>query len=82
MARKKQVLSDQFRMFHRYLGFFLAGIMAVYAISGIVLTFRNTDYMKSEVQVTRTLEPGSQQVFPQGQCLQGAIEEKQEQKAR
>lgn len=30
--------------------------MAVYAISGIVLTFRNTDYMKSEVQVNRTLE--------------------------
>ena len=47
---------NTFREFHRYLGFFLAGIMAVYAISGIVLTFRNTDYMKSEVQVNRTLE--------------------------
>lgn len=51
-------ISNQFRVFHRYLGFFLAGIMAVYAISGIVLTFRNTDYMKSEVAVSRTLEPG------------------------
>lgn len=68
MARKKQVLSDQFRMFHRYLGFFLAGIMAVYAISGIVLTFRNTDYMKSEVQVTRTLEPGLEE-----EALGGAL---------
>ncbi|MDG1571267.1 PepSY domain-containing protein [Robiginitalea sp. M366] len=58
MARKNPLLSDQFRMFHRYLGFFLAGIMAVYAISGIVLTFRNTDYMKSEVEVARNLEPG------------------------
>lgn len=51
-------ISNQFRVFHRYLGFFLAGIMAVYAISGIVLTFRNTDYMKSEVQVTRNLPTG------------------------
>lgn len=33
-------------IFHRYLGFFLAGIMIVYAVSGIVLTFRNTDYLK------------------------------------
>ncbi len=53
MGRKSE---NTFREFHRYLGYFLAGIMAVYAISGIVLTFRNTDYMKSEVQVNRTLE--------------------------
>ena len=51
-------ISNQFRVFHRYLGFFLAGIMAVYAISGIVLTFRNTDNMKSEVRVNATLEKG------------------------
>ncbi len=51
-------ISNQFRVFHRYLGFFLAGIMAVYAISGIVLTFRTTDFMKSEVQVETTLEKG------------------------
>lgn len=36
------------RVLHRYLGFFLAGIMAVYAISGIVLVFRDTDFLKSE----------------------------------
>lgn len=47
-----------FRTIHRYLGFFLAGIMTVYAISGIVLTFRNTDFMKKEVKVSRMLEPG------------------------
>lgn len=34
------------RVLHRYLGFFLAGIMAVYAISGMVLVFRNTDFLK------------------------------------
>ncbi len=58
MKLNNRQTSNTFREFHRYLGFFLAGIMAVYAISGIVLTFRNTDYMKSDVQVERTLEPG------------------------
>ncbi|PIB39230.1 PepSY-associated TM helix domain-containing protein [Maribacter sp. 4G9] len=49
---------NTFREFHRYLGFFLAGIMAVYAISGIVLTFRNTDFLKKEVTITKTLPAG------------------------
>lgn len=53
MGQKSQ---STFRMFHRYLGFFLAGIMAVYAISGIVLTFRNTDMMKKEVTINQTLD--------------------------
>ena len=43
------------RISHRYLGFFLAGIMAVYAVSGIVLVFRNTDFLKKEVQFEKTL---------------------------
>ena len=44
------------RLYHRYLGFFLAGIMAVYAISGITLIFRDTDTFKKEVVVEKTLE--------------------------
>ena len=43
------------RLYHRYLGFFLAGIMAVYAISGIVLVFRNTDFLKQKVQYEKQL---------------------------
>lgn len=57
MSKKSQEL---FRMIHRYLGFFLAGIMAVYAISGIVLTFRNTDAMKREVAISKMLDKGLQ----------------------
>ncbi|SDM17804.1 hypothetical protein SAMN05421823_11120 [Catalinimonas alkaloidigena] len=45
------------RIIHRYLGFFLAGVMAVYAISGIVMIYRTTDFLKVEQQVERTLEP-------------------------
>lgn len=58
MGRKSE---NTFREFHRYLGFFLAGIMAVYAISGIVLTFRTTDFLKSEYEVSTTLEPNLQE---------------------
>ncbi len=53
MGRKTE---QTFRVIHRYLGFFLAGIMIVYAISGIVLTFRNTDYLKKEIHHEKVLE--------------------------
>lgn len=36
------------RIVHRYLGYFMAGIMTVYAISGILLVFRDTDFLKKE----------------------------------
>lgn len=45
------------RVIHRYLGFFLAGIMAVYALSGIVLIFRNTDFLKKVETNTLTIAP-------------------------
>ena len=44
------------RIYHRYLGFFLAGIMAVYALSGVLLIFRNTEFLKKDYVVERTLE--------------------------
>lgn len=36
------------RVIHRYLGFFLAGIMAVCATSGIIMIFRTTDFLKQK----------------------------------
>lgn len=46
------------RIIHRYLGFFLAGIMAVYAISGIVLIFRDGDTFKLKTTEEVQLSPG------------------------
>jgi hypothetical protein len=42
-----------FRIIHRYLGFYLVGIMAVYAVSGIAMIFRNDDTFKiiKEVEI-------------------------------
>ena len=46
------------RIIHRYLGFFLIGIMTVYALSGTVLIFRDTDAFKVQKQIEKTLKPG------------------------
>lgn len=54
----KQSTSFKMRVYHRYLGFFLAGIMAVYALSGILLIFRTTDFLKSEVKEEQQIEIG------------------------
>ena len=45
------------RVLHRYIGFFLAGIMAVYALSGFVLIFRNTDFLKKENHIRKNIAP-------------------------
>ena len=47
--------SNNMRTYHRYLGFFLAGIMAIYAVSGMLLIFRNTDFLKVDKTRTETL---------------------------
>ncbi len=45
------------RIYHRYLGFFLAGIMAIYSISGIIMIFRETDFLKKENHKVLTVAP-------------------------
>jgi len=56
-----KAVNPKFRKIHRYIGNFMAGIMAVYAISGIVLIFRDTDFLQSEKQIEVKLEPQIQQ---------------------
>ena len=45
------------RILHRYIGFFLVGIMFIYALSGIVLTFRNSDIFRIQKHVELNLQP-------------------------
>ena len=54
----RRTTHNTMRIYHRYLGFFLAGIMAVYAVSGIVMIFRNTDFLKIEKHAEQKLAPG------------------------
>lgn len=44
------------RIVHRYLGYFMAGIMAVYAFSGIILIYRDTNFLKSEKEYHKVLD--------------------------
>ena len=53
-------LSATMRIWHRYLGYFLAGIMAVYALSGIVMIFRDTDFLKLQKQITKQVKPNAE----------------------
>ncbi len=53
-------LSTKMRVYHRYLGFFLAGIMAVYALSGVILIFRETPLLKKNVHQVVNLKPNLQ----------------------
>ncbi len=55
--KNNKPVNQKFRTTHRYIGNFLAGIMAVYAISGIVLIFRDTNFLKSEHQIEKVLKP-------------------------
>jgi hypothetical protein len=47
------------RNLHRWLGFFLAGIMSIYAISGIVLIFRTNDTFKIEKSHEKKFDIGT-----------------------
>lgn len=53
----KSSASTNMRIIHRYLGFFLCGIMAVYALSGILMIFRDTDLLKKEKQIVKSIAP-------------------------
>lgn len=54
---ERRTINNRMRIYHRYLGFFLAGIMAVYSLSGIVLIFRDTDFLKKENHISKHLTP-------------------------
>jgi hypothetical protein len=54
----RPTVHNTMRIWHRYLGFFLAGIMAIYSLSGIILIFRSTDFLKQEKKMSEQLKPG------------------------
>ncbi|WP_144282800.1 hypothetical protein [Chryseobacterium echinoideorum] len=44
------------RVTHRYLGYFMAGIMTIYAVSGVLLIYRDTDFLKKEKKYDKIIE--------------------------
>jgi len=45
------------RSLHRDIGFFAFGLVVIYVLSGIVLIYRDTEFLKREVTVERQLKP-------------------------
>lgn len=44
------------RVTHRYLGYFMAGIMMVYAVSGVLLVYRDTGFLKQEKKYEKVFD--------------------------
>ena len=57
MTNRTTPFSFQIRVIHRYLGYFLSGIMMMYAISGIIMIFRETSFLKTKVVTEQQLTP-------------------------
>ena len=46
------------RILHRDIGFFVLSLTVVYVLSGMILTFRDTDFLKRPMLVEKTIQPG------------------------
>ena len=54
----KKAMYKWMRALHRDIGFFVIGLTVIYCISGIMLTYRDTGFLKSETQVEKNVQPG------------------------
>lgn len=57
-AKEKRSVSYYMRALHRDIGFFVVGLIAVYSLSGMVLVYRDTDFLTRNVQIEKELSPG------------------------
>lgn len=57
-SKKGNSIYRWMRGLHRDIGFFVVGPTIIYCISGILLTLRETDFLKSETTVEKAVDPG------------------------
>ncbi|MCK9203374.1 MAG: hypothetical protein M0P58_02930 [Bacteroidales bacterium] len=55
--KEKKSLNHYMRSLHRDIGFFVIGLTLIYGISGIVLIYRDTDFLKQEKVIEKKLNP-------------------------
>ncbi|MDD4602869.1 MAG: hypothetical protein PHF97_03575 [Bacteroidales bacterium] len=55
--KEKKSINHYMRSLHRDIGFFVIGLTIIYSISGIVLIYRDTDFLKHEKLVEKQLSP-------------------------
>ena len=56
-AKVRKSLSYNMLSLHRDIGFFVIGITFIYCISGILLIFRDSDFLKHELNTEREIRP-------------------------
>lgn len=54
---KKKPFVYYIRMLHRDIGFFVAGLVLLYSISGVVLIYRDRGFLNHSVQIEKKLQP-------------------------
>ncbi|HNP21837.1 MAG TPA: hypothetical protein PKM63_14215 [Panacibacter sp.] len=54
----KRNLRWYMRYLHNKIGFFITGLVIIYSLSGLVQTYRDTDFLKHEVTNEKRLVPG------------------------
>lgn len=56
--KKSRPFEYYVHIFHRDVGAFLVGLLMFFSLSGVVLVFRDTSFLKSTTQISKTLKPG------------------------
>lgn len=56
-VKKERSLQYYMRAIHRVLGYLAVGLVMVYALSGITMIYRTSDFMKKSTEVEMTLDP-------------------------
>lgn len=59
--KKGKTINYYMRSLHRDIGFLVVGLTIIFSISGIILIYRDTDFLKKEKQVEKTLAPNMQE---------------------
>ena len=52
---EKKSINLRMRALHRDIGYFMVGLVVIYALSGIALIFRDTNFLKHNIIVVKTL---------------------------
>jgi hypothetical protein len=55
-TKEKKSIQYYMRSLHRDIGFFIIGLTLIYGISGIILIYRETGFLKQEKQIERHLD--------------------------
>jgi len=56
-TKERKSIHYYMRSLHRDIGFFVIGLAVVYSMSGIILIYRDTDFLKQEKLIEKQLSP-------------------------